>query len=38
VNQLLRVIFNGRRQLDHSDLEAIEMVVRSAVHRVGAAV
>ena len=38
MNQLLRVIFNGRRQSDRSDLEAIEMVVRSAMHQIGAAV
>jgi hypothetical protein len=34
----LRVIFNGRRQSGGLDLEAIEMVVRSIMHQVGAAV
>jgi hypothetical protein len=38
VSQLLRVIFNGRRQSGGLDLEAIEMVVRSIMHQVGAAV
>jgi hypothetical protein len=33
----LRVIFNGRRQSGHLDLEATEMVVRSVMHRAGAA-
>jgi hypothetical protein len=32
VNQLLRVIFNGRRQSEVLDLEAVEMLVRSAMH------
>jgi hypothetical protein len=31
------VIFNGRRKTGRLDLEAIEMVVRSAMHQVGAA-
>lgn len=34
----MRVIFNGRRQTGHLDLEAIEMVVRSVMHQAGAAV
>jgi hypothetical protein len=34
----LRVIFSGRRQSGHLDLEATEMVVRSAMHRAGASV
>jgi hypothetical protein len=34
----LRVIFNGRRQSGHLDLEATEMTVRSVMHQVGAAV
>ena len=38
VNQLLRVIFTGRRQSEILDLEAIEMLVRSAMHQAGAAV
>jgi hypothetical protein len=33
---LLRVIFNGRRQSGRLDLEATEMVVRSAMHQAGA--
>jgi hypothetical protein len=33
---LLRVIFSGRRRSGHLDLEAIEMVVRSAMHHAGA--
>ena len=36
VDQLLRVIFNGRRKSGHLDLEAIEMAVRSAMHHAGA--
>ncbi len=31
MNQLLRVIFHGRHRSHHSDLEAIEMVVRSVI-------
>ena len=31
VDQLLRVIFNGRRKTGRLDLEAIEMAVRSAL-------
>jgi hypothetical protein len=34
---LLRVIYNGRRQSGHLDLEATEMVVRSVMHQAGAA-
>src|SRR5207237_5564173 len=37
VDQLLLVIFNGRRKTGRLDLEAIEMVVRSAMHQAGAA-
>lgn len=33
----MRIIFNGRRQTGHLDLEAIEMAVRSAMHHAGAA-
>jgi hypothetical protein len=33
----LRVIFSGRRKTGRLDLEAIEMVVRSALHQAGAA-
>lgn len=33
----MRVIFNGRRQTGHLDLEAIEMAVRAALHRAAAA-
>jgi len=33
----LRVIFQGRRKTGHLDLEAMEMAVRSAMHRAGAA-
>jgi hypothetical protein len=35
---LLRVIFNGRRQSGHLDLEATEMVVRSVMHQAGVSV
>src|ERR1017187_2066166 len=38
VSQLLRVIFNGRRQTGHLELEATEMLVRSAMHQTGATV
>jgi hypothetical protein len=34
---LLRVIFNDRRKTGSLDLEAVEMAVRSALHRAGAA-
>jgi len=37
VDQLLRVIFSDRRKSGRLDLEAIEMAVRSALHRAGAA-
>src|ERR1035441_5380095 len=38
VSQLLRVILNGRRQAGHLELEATEMLVRSAMHHAGATV
>jgi hypothetical protein len=34
----LRVIFSGSRRSGHLDLEATEMIVRSAMHRAGASV
>jgi hypothetical protein len=34
---LLRLIFQGRRKSGHLDLEAVEMAVRSALHRAGSA-
>ena len=34
---MLQVIFNARRQTGRFDLEAVEMAVRSALHRAGAA-
>jgi hypothetical protein len=34
----LHIIFNGRRRSGHLDLEATEMVVRSAMHQAGAMV
>ena len=37
VEQLLPVIFRDQRQSGRLDLEAMEMAVRSAVHRAGAA-
>jgi hypothetical protein len=37
VDQWLRVLFNGQRKTGHLDLEAIEMMMRSAMHRAGAA-
>jgi hypothetical protein len=37
IDRLLCVIFNGRRKTERLDLEAIEMTVRSAMHRAGAA-
>lgn len=37
IDQLLRVIFSGRRKAGRLDLEAVEMAVRSAMHRAGAA-
>ena len=36
IDQLVRIIFKGRRQTGCLDLEAIEMVVRSAMHHAGA--
>ena len=37
VNQLLRVVFNGRRQSGRLDLEAVERAMRAAMHQAGAA-
>jgi len=37
IDQWLHVLFNGRRKTGHVDLEASEMMMRSAMHRVGAA-
>lgn len=37
IDGLLHVLFNGRRKTGHVDLEASEMMMRSAMHRVGAA-
>lgn len=37
VDRLLHVIFNGRRKTGHVDLEASEMLMRSAMHQAGAA-
>jgi len=36
IEQLLRTIFTGVRKTGHLDLEAIEMLVRSAMHQAGA--
>jgi hypothetical protein len=36
VGQWLNVIFRGRRKTGHTDLEASEMMIRSAMHRAGA--
>lgn len=36
VEQLLGLIFTGRRKTGHLDLEAIEMAVRAAMHQAGA--
>jgi len=36
VDQWLHVLFNGRRKTGHVDLESSEMMMRSALHRVGA--
>ena len=33
----MRVIFNGRHKTGHLDLEAVELAMRSAMHRAGAA-
>src|ERR1019366_4494758 len=38
VSQLLRVILNGRRPAGHLELEATEILVRSAMHHAGATV
>ena len=35
VNRLLRAIFTGARQSGSFDLEAVEMLVRSALHQAG---
>src|SRR5207253_1721990 len=37
IEQLLRIVFSGFRKTGRLDMEAIEMAVRSAVHRAGAA-
>jgi len=37
VDQLLCVVFNGRRKTGRLDLEAIEMAVRAAMHHAGSA-
>jgi hypothetical protein len=37
VGQWLNVLFRGQRKTGHTDLEASEMMIRSAMHRVGAA-
>jgi hypothetical protein len=37
VGQWLDVLFRGQRKTGHTDLEASEMLVRSAMHRAGAA-
>ena len=37
VDQWLRVLFSGQRKTGHVDLEAVEMMVRSGMHRAGAA-
>jgi hypothetical protein len=37
IEQWLRVLFRGQRKTGHVDLEAIEMMVRAGMHRVGAA-
>jgi len=36
INQVLHVILSARRKTGHFDLEAMEMAVRSAMHRAGA--
>ncbi len=36
VAQWLNVLFRGRRKTGHMDLEASEIIIRSAMHRVGA--
>jgi hypothetical protein len=35
INQLLRVVFNGRRKTGRLDLEAVETAVRAAMHHAG---
>ena len=37
VDRWLRVLFSGQRKTGHVDLEAVEMMVRSGMHRAGAA-
>ena len=37
IDQWLHILFNGRRKTGRVDLEASEMMMRSAMHRVGAA-
>jgi hypothetical protein len=37
IDRLLHVLFNGRRKTGHVDLEASEMMMRSVMHRAGAA-
>jgi Uncharacterised protein family (UPF0236) len=37
IDRLLHVLFHGRRKTGHVDLEASEMMMRAAMHRVGAA-
>jgi hypothetical protein len=37
VDQWLEVLFRGQRKTGHIDLEAVEMMTRSGMHRVGAA-
>jgi hypothetical protein len=37
IDRLLQVLFNGQRKTGNLDLEAIEMTMRSAMHRAGAA-
>jgi hypothetical protein len=36
VDQLLRAVFTGMGKTGHLDLEAVEMLIRSAMHRAGA--
>ncbi len=37
VDQWLHILFRGRRKTGHVDLEAVEMMLRSAMHQAGAA-
>jgi hypothetical protein len=37
IDQLLCVVFSGRRKAGHLDLEAVETAVRAAMHRAGSA-